>query len=160
MLVEPAAAGCDAGPGNGDAKIRRGDEPYLGAGIYSCTGEGQSVSRVTGPGQTRRFDFKIRNDSDVADDVWLYADVSGEESDFKVKFLKPNGKDITNNVFGDGKAFFAIAAGNSIPRIRIVVKGRSTVEIGDDIAVDTGGALGANHPDTIDTVIASAGLPT
>jgi hypothetical protein len=155
------AVPCQAGEGHGDGKIRRGSGTYRGSGIYNCDGTDQSVGRVTGAGDKKTFDAKYKNDSTGIADITLLGDKTGEIADFKVKIIRPDkgNKNVTDKFFDGGVVYRDLAAGESTPRLRIVVKGLETVGIGDDVTVHVRGRLGADLLAFFDQVEAVAGLP-
>jgi hypothetical protein len=160
-LAEPAYAGCQAGPDHGDGRIRRGSQPYLGAGIQNCNGVGQTVASITGPAEKKAFRVRYENDCKETFDVRLFGQIEGETADFKVKAFRPEkgNKKVTEKFFGSGVLYRAIPVGKSTPPLRIVIKGRETVEIGDDVTVTVQGQLDDEGLDNADVVKAVAGLP-
>lgn len=160
VTADAAHAGCGAAAGFGDGKIRSGSDPYLGADIYGCNGSGQTVVRITGPGEKEKFDAKYKNDSGVTADIRVAGGVSGvgDLAHFKATILRPDkgNKDVTDKVLGSGVVYKDVPAGTSTPRLHIVIKSKSSVEVGDGFLVGLGGRIDANNPDTADVVRASA----
>src|SRR5262245_15576209 len=103
-LSSPSGAGeCFAAPGNGDGRIRRGSEDYIGQGVFNCNGiPNQTASRTIGPGDKKGFDVKVKNDSGVTADVTMRGFAVGDTADFKVKVVRPDkdNKDVTGKVIG------------------------------------------------------------
>jgi hypothetical protein len=160
MSAGPAYAGIDPGPGNGDARIRKGNGDYLGKGVYNSTGENQEVFKSLVPGQRYTADVRVKNDGNGPTGITMEGDVdSNAEQNFKVKFLKQNGKDVTEKVENRELVYKDVAEGASTPRLEIVVKARDTANDGDSVTVSVWGILGDNPPSSGDTVIAHGALP-
>jgi hypothetical protein len=155
LSTGPAYAGCAAGPGNGDARIRKGNGAYLGAGIYNCDGMDQDVSKDLAPGERYTADVRVKNDGNGPTGITIEGDVSSNaEQNFKVKFVKRNGKDVTEKVLDAGLLYKDVAEGASTPRLGIVVKARATADSPDLLKVAVFGILGDNPSDSGDTVTA------
>ena len=162
LLAGPAHAGCSAGPGNGDARIRKGSGNYKGVGVYGCDGDLQDVGKSLLPGERYTADVRVKNDgngpTDIRMDVELFG--SSDEGDFKIKFLKPNGKDVTERVLSDLFEYQDVAEGASTPRLRVVLKATGAAVGGDSLGVSVAGFLGDNSPISGDVVNADASVPT
>ena len=156
-LPAPAHAGCTVEPGTGDARIRKGDGNYRGAGILNCTGEDQEVFKGLHPGQRYTAGVKVKNDTGGITDIAVVASFDGiDTDDFKIKFLRPNGKDVSEKVFGDGVVYQDVAAGASTPRLDVILKARGSAQAPGNIRVQIHG--GANEV-AMDAVAAEASLP-
>jgi hypothetical protein len=156
LSAGPAHAGCDVGPGDGDARVRKGNGDYRGAGIYNCDGMNQSVFKGLDPGERYTAGVKVKNDSNGPTDITMAASSDGiDTDDFKIKFLKRNGNDVSEKVFGGDLVYQDVAEGASTPRLDIVLKARSTAQAPGNINVLV---HGGSSPVANDTVAAAASL--
>jgi hypothetical protein len=161
LSTGPAYAGCEAGPGNGDARIRKGSGEYRGSGIYACEGQDQTVKKLNlTPGEKFRAEVRIRNDGNGPTSIRLQSEIeSNDPAQFKLRFLRPNGTNITEKVLEDEFEYQSVAEDASTQRLQIVVKARDTAQPGDQIHLYLGGFLGDLPSFTRDVVLTSAVLP-
>jgi hypothetical protein len=162
LSADAAHAGCAAGPGNGDARIRKGKGDYIGEGVYSCVREDQLVVKSLAPGRKFIAGVRVKNDGNGPTGITMRGDVladPGAEDDFRVKFLKKNGKDVTEKVLNAELVYSNVAEDASTPRLDVVVKARDSADPGDTTYVFVRGLLGDNPLDTGDLVVALGSLP-
>ena len=153
------AGGCEAAAGFGDARIRKGNGNYHGAGVFNCLGNDQYVFKVVLRGQKLVSDFRVKNDGNGPTGITMNANLPSPEH-FKVKILKANGKDVTEKVDSGDFKFQGVAEGASTPRLQVIIKARNTALDGISAVVYAWGVLGDNPGITGDTVRAAVELPT
>jgi hypothetical protein len=93
---------------------------YIGDGVYSSTGSGETATVTTGRGTSQTFDIAVQNDGSVADTFLVKG--GGSTSRMQVRYYSglTGNTDITSLVTGGGYTTSSLAPGGSV-FIRIVV---------------------------------------
>ena len=122
----------DAYRPDGEIAVSRG-RPFVGAGIYNDTGDGQGRSVDLHRGEAARFLVRVRNRSQIDDTFFLTG--THREWNFGVHYFL-NGSDITDQVAGTRPLRRAYAV------YTIDVAARSSIEIRLKVRVAPGAPIG------------------